>query len=53
MLFVIADKDGEEMIEALSSETSAPTHTERAPSPSPGPTTGLPEVRPPSTANPM
>jgi signal transduction histidine kinase len=53
MLFVIADKDGEEMIEALSSETSAPTDTERAPSPSPGPTTGLPEVRPPSTANPM
>jgi hypothetical protein len=53
MLFVITDKDSEEMIEALSSETSAPTDTERVPSPSPGPTTGLPEVRPPSTANPM
>jgi signal transduction histidine kinase len=53
LLFVIADKDGEEMIEALPSETSAPTDTERAPSPSPGPTTGRPEVRPPSTANPM
>ncbi len=53
MLFVIADKDGEEMIEALSSETSAPTDTERAPSPSLGPTTGLPEAHPPTTANTM